>query len=358
LELSQQLSLKAFSDINLQDPFFDSLKSDYAEFEAWFRKKHSNSAYVFLDGTGLIDGFLYLKQEHERLDDVVPPQPEARRIKVGTFKINPHGTRLGERFLKKVFDNALDHRVDEIYVTAFPKHSALVELFLRYGFIKVATKTTSNGTEDVLMRCLRVFKDDVVLDYPAIPIVKDRHFAISLYPQWHTRLLPDSLLQSENVSIVRDVSHTNSIHKIYLTAMQGVEQLERGDTLLIYRTNDFKGPAHYRSVITSVCVVEELRNINDFPTLDDFLRYTRPYSVFSEQELQRFYQTRKYPWLIRFTYNLALRKRVTRGELIEKVGLRSDIYWGFFPISSKQFASILKLAGDYESALINKTGIR
>jgi len=42
---------------------------------------------------------------------------------------------------------------------------------------------------------------------------------------------------TESPDIVKDVSHTNSIHKIYLTKMQGTEQLKRGDLLVIYRTS-------------------------------------------------------------------------------------------------------------------------
>ena len=33
------LKLEYFSNINLNDPFFDSLKSDYKEFSDWFNKK-------------------------------------------------------------------------------------------------------------------------------------------------------------------------------------------------------------------------------------------------------------------------------------------------------------------------------
>ena len=42
-----------------------------------------------------------------------------RRLKVGTFKVESTGFRLGERFIKIIFDNALHRNVDEIYVTLF-----------------------------------------------------------------------------------------------------------------------------------------------------------------------------------------------------------------------------------------------
>ncbi|WP_310730564.1 hypothetical protein [Burkholderia multivorans] len=72
------------------------------EFEDWFHRKAENWAYVFeQDDSNLIDGFLYLKIEDDPVEDVNPQLPAKRRVKVGTFKINAHGTKLGERFIKK-----------------------------------------------------------------------------------------------------------------------------------------------------------------------------------------------------------------------------------------------------------------
>lgn len=53
------------------------------------------------DDTKSIDGFLFLKVEDGLVGDVTPPLAPMTRIKVGTFKINAHGTKLGERFVKK-----------------------------------------------------------------------------------------------------------------------------------------------------------------------------------------------------------------------------------------------------------------
>lgn len=345
--MSQNLYIKHFKEINLCDPFFDSLKHDYQEFEEWFMKKSENQACIFKSNDGLLDGFLYLKIEDDVIIDVQPPLPKAHRLKIGTFKINPHGTRLGERFLKRAFDIATTSHVKSLYVTVFEKHTALVQLFSKYGFQKVAIKITKNGEEAVFERRLDSAIGDVVLDYPRIPLQKNRHFLLSIYPQWHSRLLPDSLLANENSSILQDVSHTNSIHKIYLTSMRGINSLKRGDTLVIYRTQD-GGAAYYTSVVTSVCVVEELTHISKFVSEKEFKDYCRPYSVFDENELSEFYTNQRYPWVIRFTYNMALTKRLNRKTLIEDVGLSADQYWGFFQISTNQFKQIVKLSNDYE----------
>lgn len=346
-----KLELRKFKHINLADPFFDSLKHDYAEFPAWFAKKAEDSAYVFEGDNGEIDGFLYLKVEEGAVEDVVPPLPPCRRIKVGTLKINAHGTKLGERFIKKIFDHALFSGADEIYVTVFAAHGPLIALFERYGFKALAEKHSANGTELVLVRNLRAGFINPTLSYPKVSLKGHNVALLSLYPKWHTRLLPDSILANENADIVQDVSHANSIHKVYLAAMDGLASLKPGDVLLIYRTSDGAGYAHYRSVATSICVVEEYRSIHSFQNLDQFLAYCRPYSVFSDEELRGFWAAKKYPHVIRFTYNIALKKRVTRGTMIEDVGLNASAYWGFLPLTHEQFLQIIK-KGEIDEGLI------
>ncbi|EPC02484.1 hypothetical protein L861_09015 [Litchfieldella anticariensis FP35 = DSM 16096] len=349
------LVVQFFRDINLSDAFFDSLRGDYAEFSLWFDKKAKagDRAYVFYNDDGAIDGFLYLKIEDEELGDVDPPLPPARRLKIGTLKINPHGTRLGERFIKKAFDHAIENGVAEIYVTVFSKHVALVSLFERYGFEVAGEKSTHNGTELVLLKRIAPAYPDPLMNYPLVDVRPNRNFLLSLYPQWHTRLLPDSILNNEHASVVQDVSHTNSIHKVYLTKMRGTEYLGRGDTLLIYRTSDNAGPARFRSVVTSVCVVEDVRSIREFSDFSEFYRYCEPYSVFSPEELRNFYARQNYPVIIRFSYNLALKRRITRGELIDSFGLNENEYWGFMRLPSDTMKRICIEGGINESLIVD-----
>lgn len=61
------LQLQPFSSINLDDPFFDSLKASYPEFVQWYSKKavQGAEAYVFHDDQGLVTDF---KDEADFLD--------------------------------------------------------------------------------------------------------------------------------------------------------------------------------------------------------------------------------------------------------------------------------------------------
>ncbi|MFA7946215.1 GNAT family N-acetyltransferase [Pseudomonas brenneri] len=348
-----ELVQKKFKHVNIQDPFFSSLINDYKEFTTWFAKKAEDKAYVFEDENDKVNGFLYLKTEEGSVDDVVPQLPNKKRLKVGTMKINARGTKLGERFIKKIFDHALHNKVSEIYVTVFPAHEVLIALFTKYGFTQVAEKHTQNGTELVLIKNLNVLQNTLVRSYPLMDMANRNIYLLSLNPQWHTRLLPDSILTNESADIIEDISHANSVHKVYLAAMDGLEKLKPGDILVIYRTTDHQGPAHYRSVATSVGVVEEYRSIRSFASRDEFMSYCQPYSVFSDAELDQFWQRKNYPHVFRFTYNAAFKRRVTRGEMIEQFGIDPAAYWGFMRLTRDQFNLIAQAGQMDESIIIN-----
>ena len=102
-----------FSELNIKDTFFDSLRNDYFDFDGWFYKKASNNeeAYVLRDKGNLL-GFLYLKKETEKDDSIQPAFHEGKRLKIGTFKIDSHGTVLGQRFLSIILRKMLDNKIN------------------------------------------------------------------------------------------------------------------------------------------------------------------------------------------------------------------------------------------------------
>ena len=78
---------KSFSDINLDDPFFDSLKEDYPGsetstcFTEWFRTKaaEGKKALVFEDTQG-VAAFICLKPEHEAIELKGKTLPAIQRL--------------------------------------------------------------------------------------------------------------------------------------------------------------------------------------------------------------------------------------------------------------------------------------
>ncbi|MCL5769683.1 hypothetical protein, partial [Acinetobacter sp. ANC5681] len=346
--------VRKFNDINLNDPFFDTLKSDYKEFSDWFYKKSENKALIHFNENGILDGFLYLKIENEKLD-IDPPQSILRRLKIGTMKIDAHGTRLGERFIKKIFDYALHEKVAEIYLTVFEKHMSLMALFYKYGFEKIGLKHSPNGSENVLSR--KFSGQNIKYSYPLITHNKVTNiYFLSIYPEYHSRLFPDSILLTEDGSIVKDISHTNSIHKIYIAGMQGMDNIKPNDIIVIYRTAEKGKSAHYSSVFTSICVIEEYKHIYDFKTYDEFYDYCKIYSIFDEIELNKIYKEKKYKHVIKMTYNIALNKRINRAKLID-MGIMSNnhgFYSGFGILNFNQLIDVIKEGKTDESFIINQ----
>ena len=181
---------------------------------------------------------------------------------------------------------------------------------------------------------------DINKDFPYINIYGGKKYLLSIYPKYHSVMFPDSILKTESKDIITDVSYTNSIHKIYVCTMDQVENLKYGDILVLYRTAEEGKTAEYSAVATTICVVEGVKHQNEFESFDAFYEYASRYSVFDKRDLCFWYNKGRCK-TIKMTYNAALKKRIVRHDLIEKVGLGRDNYWGFFELTDEQFKKIV-----------------
>ena len=298
------------------------------------------------------EGFLFLQIESEKIDDVQPPIIANKILKVSTFKIDAHGTRLGERFIKIIMDNAINENVDLCYVTIFPKHKTLINLMERFGFIKYGVKGDDSNLESVYIKNMKYVTGNINIDYPIINAHNVRKFILSIYPKYHTVMFPDSILTTENKNILTDVSYTNSIYKIYVSSIIGIENLRYGDIVVVYRTGASGRVAEYSAVATSICVVQEVKDQSEFLNFDQFYKYASRYSVFDRDDLYKWFQ-RGGCKAIKLTYNIALKKRIVRHDLIEKIGLNRNKYWGFFELNDKEFSHIVNLGNINEELIKN-----
>lgn len=333
----------AFGEVSLKDEFFKSLIEDYEGFENWYQRKideHAD-AYVQYDDNKL-RGFLYIKMEESNIvNDVNPPIEADGILKVGTFKIDAHGTRMGEQFLKVIFDYAIDKRAEVCYVTIFEKHKGLIDLISKYGFEEWGTKSTGSKTEKVFLKNMRSTNGDVFMYYPLVKNKGSRKFLLSIYPKYHSKMFPESILTNESRNIIRDISYTNSIQKNYVCSMQGVENLRRGDLIVLYRTAESGRSAEYSAVATTICTVTEVRLQESFTDFEDFYSFISNYTVFDRDDLAYWYK-RGGLKVISLVYNFPLKKRIVRHDLIEQIGLSRDEYWGFFELSDDEFINIVK----------------
>lgn len=348
---------KSMSEINLKDKFFDQLRNNYNHFNEWFKKKADADEKVltYYKGDNLLD-FLYLKKEEEPLEMEEQTLPKTKRLKVGTFKIERRGTNRGERFMKKILDIAVQREYSEVYVTMFDDTEDLLHLrhfFEKYGFKEVGHKAHSNKRKEVvLLREMSKPTKNIIQDFPLVNLSNGKKYVLSIYPTFHTKLFSDSILNKESINIIQDVSETNSIYKIYICWIHDVGSLQRGDNLIIYRTNDGFGPAYYRSVATSLCTVVETRSNRDFGNVESFITYCNKYSVFEEDALRRWFYG-KTCYVIKMLYNIAFSNKVIRKDMIEKVGIPTDMYWGFYRITDDQCEELLKLGNVNERYIIH-----
>lgn len=335
--------------LNIADPFFDSLRADYPGFDSWLSRKGGEDAYVLVDNNQLL-GFLYLKDEEEADDSITPSFDMRRRLKIGTFKIDSHGTVLGQRFLSIILRKMLNDGHDFTYVTLFPRQTGLINLFEKFGFRQWGTK---NNGELVYYKNLTVF-NNIYKDFPRINLNTDsQKHLLGILPDYHTKLFPYSRLNTEREHIVEDLSFTNTSEKIYLCNMVNVLNMLPGDLVVIYRTAEAGRAAEYSSVATSICTVVEVININNFISLEDFLQYCGKGTIFTQDMLINFWNTKSYPYIIKMLYNFPLERRVVRRDLIEQVGLDRNAYFGSLTLTDNQFYNILEMGEINESFIIN-----
>ena len=332
------IKTKKFSEIDLNDKFFDSLKEDYKGFENWYNKKirENANAFILKNDNSNLQAFLYLKEENN-VEDVIPRLPNGKKIKIGTFKVDPHGTRLGERFIKIAIDYAYEYNAKYLYVTIFEKHKGLIRLFERFGFSQYGKK----GDELVYIKKMFELNPDIEKRYPLIEIKNDtKIYVLGIKPEYHTRLFPDSRLKTEDSDeLVTDIAYTNGIFKNYIANIFGLENLKKGNVLVIYRTRDYDRPhARYSSVLTSLCVVLESKHQNEFSSFDDFFRYCKPYTVYAREELEEYYKGGNAK-VVKMTYNIAFKKRLIKKYIEENFGTPN--YWGFFQITKDFLKQII-----------------
>ncbi|HEX2846017.1 MAG TPA: PIN domain-containing protein [Chitinophagaceae bacterium] len=333
-----------FAHIPIQDEFFDSFHEDYPGFDKWFAKKADEIAYVCYDDNNQLAAFLYIKVEgpEENYTDITPVFSRKKRLKIGTFKVIANGFRIGERFLKIIFDNALQYRVDEIYVTIFdkrPEQTRLIDLLQLWGFKNHGIKSGSGDSETVYVkdfdRNQLVNLANPKLSFPFIS-KESKVFIVPIYPDYHTELFPDSILRTESpMDFVENQPHRNALSKVYIS--RSVERtLSPGDIIVFYRTGGY-----HKSVASTYGIVESV--IDNIPDEEAFIRLCKKRSVFTDQELSDHWNDKTIkPFIVNFIYAHSFRKKPNLAWLIDN-GVIADVNSaprGFTEISRENFTKI------------------
>ncbi len=344
-----------FGKVNLSDNFFDSFREDYVDFNKWFNGKANEFCYTCYYGDD-IGGFLYIKSEDEteNYSNITPIFKPNRRLKIGTLKVTLNGFKIGERLLKVVFDNALRQRVNEIYVTIFekrPEQVRLITLLESYGFNYHGIKKSTSGEEKVYMRYFspRFEIGNPRKNYPFFSGNTNTWF-VSIYPEYHTELFPDSILRTESPhEFVDNAPHRNAISKVYVS--HSVERnILQGDTIVFYRTGGL-----HKGVVTTIGIVESI--VNPVASLEHLISLCKNKSVLTTNQLNAFWN--RYgdykPFVVNLLYSYSLPKRPNLAKLID-LGIIASVDKmprGFAKISKDDLVKILKISESNESIIVN-----
>lgn len=296
-----------FNEVDLDNPFFDSLKGDYPEFTQWFSKKRNQheKALVFNDENG-IGAFIYLKEENEPLELENQTLPAAPRLKIGTLRLAERfrGQRLGEGAIGVSLWKWQESMAKEIYVTVFEKHELLINLFVTFGFKNVGKN--SRG-EFIFLKS----RDEIDYSTPkkSFPFIDPNTRKAGLIPindYFHDRLFPYSEIQGNNDEI-EEITAGNGVSKIFIASPYSDMHYVENEPVLVYRIFTGVGKKTYKSVVTSYCTVSKVEVVKTYNktsySLEDFLKLTGNKTVFSIDELTALYKEKKNLVILELVYN-------------------------------------------------------
>lgn len=348
--------VRPFSECDINEPFFDSLKADYLGFEGWFGRKAiaGENAYVYYDG-GIL-AFLYIKDmEDEEIDDVLP---KGRRMKIGTLKISDgaQGQRLGEGAIGVALWKWQRSELSEVYVTVFSKHTKLIEILESYGFVNAGTK--KNGELVFVKDKRHLVYDTPKRSFPFIDPEFIRGKYIPINDEFHDILFQNSELKGVHRSPEDDaLAASNGLCKVYIASPVDDIEYHPGDIAIIYRIHTGVGQKKYKSVATSyctiVCQVPIIKASRSLMSFDDFCRVVGNKSVYTPEELHEKYSKARNLVVLEMLYNgyFGPGKNITCDELT-RAGVFGSEHPYKMQLSRDEVLWILRTGGKDERDII------
>ncbi|MFA4877025.1 MAG: PIN domain-containing protein [Methanoregula sp.] len=312
------LRLDAVHNLDIHDPFFDSLKKNYPEFEKlWFPKICLEGRKCFIntqnDQIGAL--LIYNIEEHEGINNSDPPLPVKRRLKLCTLKVTHNGQKIGELFINLAIQIAIKNEIAEIYLTLFEgDNERLIDLLIEFGFEKYGKKT--NG-EDIYLKQIIGNQNETEsltpLDfdkkyYPSFyDGPKVRKFIVPIHPEFFERLFTN--LPERQTGLLEHSGNFypegNAIKKAYISRTNS-KKIHPGDILLFYQTTK-------NQAITTLGIVEEIYfGISNSETI---LGLVAKRTVYSKEEIERM---QKPVTVIFFKYHFHFRTPITYIELTKE----------------------------------------
>lgn len=343
-------------EINHQEPFFDSLRDGYPEFDDWWREKcvkQHRSCWVVYDNSRLA-GLIVRKNEAAGDTDAITPAKKI--LKICTFKVSPEsrGVKLGELLLKQVLWYAQTNGYDLTYLTTYEDQVSLMDLLEYYGFQNAGTN--ANGeyiyergfSSAALVHAVGLSSFDLARqNYPRFVVDKTTcGFGIPIKEGYHDTLFPD-LWQPRQPDFFSGASHAetitrpgNTIRKVYLCRAQSKLGLP-GSILFFYKGVSEDPPSQ---AITALGILESMTLAR---STKELMQMTGGRSVYSVEQLDAWKATHDRPVkVINYLLVAYIKPPVSKHEL-ETMGV----------VNGHPQQSIYKLRDDLMTELVGRSNL-
>ncbi len=339
-------------NLDIKDPFFNSLKEDYPEFPKWFKKisLQHRKCWVYFNKEGTMGALLIYKTESEDTIDLgsQQPLPPKKRLKISTLKVSHVGYKIGELFIKLSVEYSMISDLSEIYLTHFTKESdLLVDLITEFGFKKVGVNKYG---EEVFLKELLPAREELRSIQP-LEVSKEywpnfydgrsvNKFIIPIRPKYHDRLFIEgdrqTLLMEHSSEFITE---GNTIKKAYLSHSR-ISKISPGDILLFYLSIDKKE-------ITALCVVERAIQVSH---KDEIVKLVGKRTVYTIPEIDEI--AKKPTMVILFSWHFQLPRYLKLNEL-KKMGVLKAAPQSIVQISHEKYLNIKVESGIDERFTVN-----
>lgn len=306
-------------NMEIADPFFDSLRDDYEDFDGWFQKKQGEGkkAFIIRNKDRQVTSFLMLKEEAADDDDdtFLKKLPQVKRLKVSTFKVTDKGKRIGETFIKIMMRFAIQKEVGIIYVTIFPKQEQLISVLSEYGFKLYTKKTTKNAKGQYLMENVYVKDMSETNYFPNIEYTDQRVFLVPIRPEFNKLLFPESEINPQLTidDLGGDITSANAIKKAYI-CNSNTKQIRAGDLLFFYSTRE-------NMRLTAIGVVDIV--YNSFENFDEIKKLVNKRTAYTDEQLREV--VKQDSLVILFKHYLTFEEEITYKDLLNMEVVSSGI---------------------------------
>lgn len=329
-----------FGTLSLKDRFFKTFIDEYAPYYfTWFEKKANDFVYVAKDIAGGLHALLKLKEETitGKEKDIKPSLPAGKFLKISSLKVDYTGQKLGERFLRIIFDQAVEKKVAFIYYTIYSdsiQRKRLIGMLGKWGFRKWGIK--DSGEQVYLKLFRKELCQDPMLQYP-YQNRGQKVYLIAIEGNFSDLLVPPT----EDRSHFYDYEpFKNAIRKLLILDSRNL-QVKMGDCLLFYR----KGKNDTTSFITAAGVVDGL--FTSFVNENHFIRRCQKRSILPHQALHEYWlRYEGKPAIVDFLHNYSFTIGEIGKDKMNSVGI---------DFKNLRLNTLLELSGEQVRSLIDGT---